>query len=1072
MQRIVFTAFLAFGLSLCDFSIKGKLDPNGFNVELERVTASIYDQSGRIVEQSELFHTGVFMLFTQEQGKFKLVLSATTGLHFSPSHYDIDTSSLAENETLPSFNFKLLGVKFGLKVMLESNGISIPYTFPTAVCEEGKEGRIEVKTDSEGVAYFEDLKPGKHKFTLCGNSKHSIVRGETTCEISLNSEKCSNNLSYGEFEIKGKIEGISTTPEDLEIFLDSKNKNVVCKLSGKNFEFVCSNMSFGTFTPRILSKSFTFLASPKAIEVKDTSSITLKAVQTFELFVEGPEGTKIFINNKEETILKKSPFEKKGLQPQQLTLSAEHASYEFSDISLSLNQGSASLISVKLVPSKLALCGMLHEIDTADVLIHSGSKHVTTVKTQNGQFCAKLAPGNYEVEVLDPKRSVTERKSIALVDTAINNLDFKPKKISAIVELAFVQEASSQDNKAFEEKLENLRSNTVLRVLSLSGELLKELRFDSQGRTRVQDIKDTHVRLVIENSAFCFEEPAKDLDIHTGSVKFVQKGYIFPLTSDQPLKLIISSQNQKNHDLEIRPSDSNVCIPIAKGVIRPDGCQQTEPKSIQFSLPFDKKNHFTLKGLSLKGKVAIKGDANFAKRVAAGLEIVGQKVENFKTAVEGSSVVFSFDFSGKNEFGGSLNIRDKSSKWFILRNKNLKSEITDCSDVSLNAIAKQAFIVKGSFPLALEKFQIEGAGELISGSGSSFESGVLESVDDIRPTVKSIGYVVTESGRSKDAEGNLLLQFAVQKIYIARIVFTDSANNIFTKEPIKVQVIQVHPNGDKSSIHIVDKGELIFEVEKTDYYLTPIMREHSSAPSKAFFSASGNKDEHLSFVVTRTGYSFKGQVSHSFGELPKGLFLEATGVEKRVKTEFDQILENGEFRIRNLKPNKEYVISLRANEGIAMYPPSISVKMGNEDQSTKFVLVKKLSQASIKGSVDLSDLGIPEKRKATPYRVVLSKRSGETVEVVKELEFFESNDFEFIQATKGEYIVELFFKNLSEPHKSLKVDFVGQTVDLGDSLKPKSSQSFKNEASAGIGSVIFVSLIFLAVGVFSFMQLK
>lgn len=64
-----------------------------------------------------------------------------------------------------------------------------------------------------------------------------------------------------------------------------------------------------------------------------------------------------------------------------------------------------------------------------------------------------------------------------------------------------------------------------------------------------------------------------------------------------------------------------------------------------------------------------------------------------------------------------------------------------------------------------------------------------------------------------------------------------------------------------------------------------------------------------------------------------------------------------------------------------------------------------------------------DKKKVLPFKLVLEKIVEEGRELVKEFEFFDQEEFEFINLTNGSYKLQLFLKYSKIAYKEINFDY-------------------------------------------------
>ena len=1077
-------------LTRCEVILSGSLDLGSSESSFNGISALVTDATGVIVGQTSLFDSGKFVLSINGQGSHRVKLVSSEDLPFEPAYIDFNTADLNSKLTAPSFNFRLQGVRFLAKVYLKSGGDNIAYVEPTVVCLfENGTLKQEVKTDKEGVAVFNNLRPGKNLFVLCGKTHHKISSGEMTCHITFKTERCENNLSYEEFTLFGTVEGLPEDHKDAVVVFNAPEKEIVCPfLKPNDNTFVCRNMIVGRFVVSVRSSTASFTTTPESLEVKKIASVTLKASQVFKLTISGPEGVKVFFNGKEETILGKVAYCKEGLSAQTINVSLRHYDYDFEDRIVSLIEGANSAQELKITPSRLALCGTLVGFSDQEVQVFSDGKLIDSVPPRRDEFCFMLPQGKYSVEARDPSGFLVA-KEVELSNSAIKNLELKPREVAATVEIAYLEEPETPENAHLLNLIRAAQAKTVVKVFNLGGTQLKELRFDESGKVCLSGLGVSAVRLRIINPEMCFAEFEQSVDARHTRVVFTQRGFLHSIQTNQKFRAVVKNVAGE-HSLDLSSENRLTCLPVAKGTLEGLSCHTTDPVKLPLIFPFTAPSIFHLRSVAVNGSVQVRGDQAFAKRVAESLTVEGIDFESFHARVDGQLVRYSFRYSPKAHVSARLRLSSPDQNWFLLKGDELNISLSHCSDASPNAIVRPGFVVVGKFPRALPDFVVEGFSKVIRGSGSGFKSEVLESLENLRVKVKCPGYLITEDLRTRNADGSLLIEFLIQEAHPLKILFVNPSGTLFTKEPITLNIIQNTNIGESSFTKVITSGELIISSENFDQYIIPSLKEYSFTPTQIFVNGAKTLNQELKFVVSKTSFSLRGLFNHSLKLLPADIYLEAVPINQSLPTEISRVLPSGEFSVKGLKSNESYVIRLRSHEEVTMVPPEFSLTMDNQDKVFDLNLVSKTGKQQIQGAIDYSILEA-ETPSDAPYRLIINKAVSNRYEKVLD---FEVDDPKLGMTSKGPIInkdAEEIKKSLCSSfrsvsaqkpvppkEKSIKVDDKKETkkIDVSQPQKEKEKSKTKDlqtekYGKGGLLSIITVIILLSAAGFFAFSRL-
>ena len=133
-----------------------------------------------------------------------------------------------------------------------------------------------------------------------------------------------------------------------------------------------------------------------------------------------------------------------------------------------------------------------------------------------------------------------------------------------------------------------------------------------------------------------------------------------------------------------------------------------------------------------------------------------------------------------------------------------------------------------------------------------------------------------------------------------------------------------------------------------------LLKEYTFTPSNKQIALEEGVNEKVNFKAIRVAYSCFGKVQSLVGDAEKSVTVFARSVDAATEEyEETQTDENGNFRIRGLKPGLKYRIAVKSNDRIEIASPSFYeyVVTPNDIQSVQFIAFRTLHKFDIYGSV-------------------------------------------------------------------------------------------------------------------------
>ena len=157
----------------------------------------------------------------------------------------------------------------------------------------------------------------------------------------------------------------------------------------------------------------------------------------------------------------------------------------------------------------------------------------------------------------------------------------------------------------------------------------------------------------------------------------------------------------------------------------------------------------------------------------------------------------------------------------------------------------------------------------------------------------------------------------------------------------------------RNNITDIESGKFTFEdLFPGNYYLKPLLKEYNFNPSNMEIEVIAGSEIKKTITAIRVAYSCFGSV-RSLNLLPEKLLtIQAKSVDGS-EVEETQSDENGNFRIRGLKPTKEYQVTVKSGAKVDRSSPSqyqFVVPTGDV-RDINFTIFKKFNRYELTGAV-------------------------------------------------------------------------------------------------------------------------
>ncbi|KAH0785227.1 nodal modulator 1-like [Histomonas meleagridis] len=223
-----------------------------------------------------------------------------------------------------------------------------------------------------------------------------------------------------------------------------------------------------------------------------------------------------------------------------------------------------------------------------------------------------------------------------------------------------------------------------------------------------------------------------------------------------------------------------------------------------------------------------------------------------------------------------------------------------------------------------------------------YSLGSYPSNINIEVTAVLDGYKFTKKEKSFDFESEKL-----SSIYVT---FEHQPNaNV---KGIMLSISRV--DGYAHNVMIDDENSVINNLEKGQYYIKPILREHEFIPSQTTIELT-QQEANISFSIIRVKFGISGEVRRVTGEPEPDIEIEAVYPNGEHQTTVTD--SHGKFRIGGLLPNQTITLISKISSTSLIgkvTPTQLKVKMENEEKTNiRFISLKPNPSFDIIGELDI-----------------------------------------------------------------------------------------------------------------------
>ncbi|KAI6176776.1 hypothetical protein M3Y97_00835400 [Aphelenchoides bicaudatus] len=934
---------------------------------------------------------GYYMVPVYNKGSYAIVIEGPTGYVFEPSRIPIIIDGQTDQCTKGiDINFELFGFTVSGKV--RSGDLAGPSRLNLALYTEDKKEYATMFTDDSGNYQF-NAPPGKYVVSTVDSTRQCIDRGNVAVEVKDRPVTVSPDIRISGHSLVVSVLDDSNAPlvgatvllvSDQKIPFDQQLNSPTPSSTQKDskWEYRLLADDAGKATFRCLppnkyqvsvswsTKKTSLVFSPpiKTITIASENVNAEFKAEGFDVVGQVQSnkkplaGVTIFCDGKQVATSDDSgTYRIKALKSGRHTIEGkkEHFYFEKLQHDITIENPAIPAISV----TKLEVCGL---VKFDNVESHHGQETLISVLKpdgavveslhidKTGRFCTFLPAGPYTIKPAHESQVKPDYVEIKLQDEPVLDVVFTEFKATINGHLNCFQQQECIGAKA------NLFSN---------GREIDSVSIQNNAFVFNEVLPGRYTIQVIGLDNVCLDDETKAINVESNNldVTFKQTGYRAEVHS--PIAdLKLNWKNGGESGTKTMNTGKNIfCLPKSGTyTFNVENCHEFyQGKTLTHSLPSN--DHVTLTVKSAYFSASIQADTNVSPNDFK-LQLKTSKGERNLEAAKGSqsnNVTFSTVID--NEFDGQeMELLPKSNKFLFVPATHTWTFNGECAFNEIVFKAKEGRYVTGKVEPAVENAAVQAKhktdGSVLTSTTDSkgnFKIGLVFNPEDYEVELELEGYKFISTGQNK---------FKSIKLSKLTVYYADKA----TKKPLSDVLISLSGDNFRENKIVNPNGQITFVgLPIGEYFVRSVMREYEFEPATSSVKINEGETNELKLFGTRYAYSAFGKVSSAGGSSPSSqMNVEAISKNCGNLQEDDITAEDGQFRVRGLKPKCNYRLSLKSTDGkpISSIPPYIDIQTEEKDTTDlEFNVLSTIPLNEIVGIVEFVDLPKPKNVRVELY---------------------------------------------------------------------------------------------------------
>ena len=956
------------------------------DIDFANVQIKLYTKAGSLKDYTECApNNGYYFLPLYDKGEYVLKVDPPRGWSFEPTEVSLnvdgqnDACSQGKDINFTFKGFGITGKVISLGSDLGPKGITV-----TLYNESDKQVPVGTTVTAEGgTFYFTPIQPGQYVLV----ASHPVWAMEKdTVKVTVregNTELADNSLVVFGYDVSGRVSseeeavsgvtfvlfgnGVAKNCAATDISKDLVSKKPLCHVvSDKTGKFVFPSLSPGEYklVPYYTGAQTKFDVQPPELSFKvnhnsvvlrqgfRVTGFTVSGVVRTAINGDPLPGARIFLSQKEVAIADANgKYVLDNMKAGQYSVKAESKDVLFDERSVKISPSSPEL--PLLVPSAYKVCGKV-------TLSAKGTLHYRKVSVQNtaatfnkeieadpksGEFCLYLGSGRYQLSVVVSAEERAKglqffplQQTIDVTSRPVYNLNFLQLKATLTGTVKCLP------------GIDCSQASVTLKILD--GITIKTIQ-SKDGHYQFSDVLPGHYEVLIDNDVFCWENPSYRVSVtseHAEVPPFEQTGFSVAFISSHDTTVVYSEPNEpKRLTLALNKGSTKHCVPKpGEYTFTPTSCHVYD----RVSYTWDTSNlspillHSTEH--SHKGSIQSR----------SGLDGVKVRIENavdtitlgpLKFQQHDNLYKYEFEFKAKTD---NVYTITPLSDVLLFSPPSLKVlGVNDCQNEIATFVGDLGKIIAGSISPPLEGVTVQIFGSdknspthtLVTQKDGTYAVGPLDGKVEYSVLAEKDGFQIT----GPDAEG----VFLAHKLAEIIVQVSDQADNV------SLQGVLLSLSGGqryrKNSVTGED-GKLMFNsLSPGQYYLRPMMKEYRFDPPSKIINVVEGATVKVNLFGKRVAFSAYGSATSLNGKPEAGLLVEVQGqgecanLQEEATTE-----ENGNFRIRGLRPTCTYAFRLKPNAEVNAHiertsPESVAVQTSEDVRGLRLVAFRPISRTDV-----------------------------------------------------------------------------------------------------------------------------
>lgn len=673
----------------------------------------------------------------------------------------------------------------------------------------------------------------------------------------------------------------------------------------------------------------------------------------------------------------------------------------------------------------------------------------------SGHFCFWLEPGSYTLEVSGSLVFAPSSRRVKVVDSPLTNLKFIQKRVNLKTAISKMDADSEW----------SLDLHLALKATNQDPDSILYLRFKDLEEANGQltgvfkDILPGDYNLEVFCQGWCWKEAKKMISISEDDVEvpaFVQIGFEKKLMLSHDAKLTFQgSGNQYIEDGFYRGGKvHNLCFASSSMHYvnaEKQGCFVFNEDMI--INPLDSATlAISAFGFKAKGSILLPVEIEASEiKIKVISSMTGQRQEVTPWKLESSKgLELIFEFIGA--LGESVEITPQHQSLIFQPPNQLYSHSgSNCAPDLDPFQGKEGIFVKGLIHPPVVGAEVElWLNGVVVGESTSYQNGTFqfgpyyEDTNDYHLLIEKPGFEfsVTKTAIPHffQVEGTRLVKVEVS---IQQMKRKDKSGVLVTITGIK--------KGFRKNAETNEEGLVSFwKLPEDSYYIKPLLKEFEFQPNFHQIEVDGNRDEFVSFIGIRTGFSALGIVLSLNNNPLSDVTVLASAEENEESCVSD---EKGRFQLQNLKPDLQYFIKVLTLPPVKKsWPENLTVKVPFDMQykeyhdlkDLRFVVYKDDGKVSINGIVKIDDAS---KINATEVKFLRMTKSEGTLHIVATIQPYSNGWFQKDLAYPSKYEIRIVNKQLDSNCKLPSLDLM---LDGSSAREVRSRVHGWNEVGLGL----------------------